>query len=72
MSPQQAHDAAKRQDAAFRAYVETGSVKGAAHRLGVTDRAIRKYLDGYCEAHGHRSWVHAVFQFGTAQREAEH
>lgn len=71
MSPRRALDAAKRQDAAFRAYVDTGSVKGAAHRLGVSERAIRKYLAGYCEARNHDSLVRAVFLFGTMQREAE-
>lgn len=72
MSPRQAFEAAKRQDAVFRAYVETGSVKGAAHRLGITDRAVRKNLDAYCEAHGYTTWVKAVFHFGTSERGAEH
>lgn len=72
MSPRQVFDAARRQDAAFRAYVDTGSVKEAAHRLGVTERAIRKHLAAYCEAHGYDSLVRAVFLFGTTQRDAEH
>jgi predicted ArsR family transcriptional regulator len=72
MSPRQAYDAAKRQEAALRAYVDTGTVKGAAHRLGVTERAIRKYLAAYCEARGYVSVVQAAFHFGTTERNAEH
>ena len=72
MSPRQERDAANRYDAAFRAYVETGTVKGAAHRLGVTERAVRKYLVAYCDAHGYTTLVHAVFHFGTSTRGAEH
>jgi len=72
MSPRQKHEASKRQDAAFRAYVHTGTVKGAAHRLGITERGVRKLLDGYCDSRGYDSLVRAVFHFGTSQREAEH
>jgi hypothetical protein len=72
MSPRQVIDANRRHDAAFRAYVDTGTVKGAAHRLGVTERAVRKYLTAYCEDHGYGSLVHAVFHFGTSQRGSEH
>jgi len=71
MSPRQEYDRTRRQDAAFRAYVETGSVKAASHRLGLTERAIRKHLEGYCEAHGYTSLVQAVFRFGTSKRDAE-
>jgi predicted ArsR family transcriptional regulator len=72
VSPRQVHDRRQRQEAAFRAYVDTGTVKGAAHRLGVSERAIRKHLAAYCDDNEYSSLVRAVFHFGTSQREAEH
>jgi hypothetical protein len=71
VSPRQEHDATKRRDAIFRAYVDEGGVKEAAHRFGITERAVRKQLAAYCEAHGYTSLVHAVFHFGTSKRGAE-
>jgi molybdenum-dependent DNA-binding transcriptional regulator ModE len=67
----QASEAARRQEATFRAYVETGSVKGAAHRLGLSERRVRQLLDEYVEANNHGTLVHAVFRFGNPQRDAE-
>lgn len=70
MSPRQQSTATKRQDAAFRAYVATGSVKGAAHRLGISERATRRHLTNYCEAHKYDTLVHAVLAFAQSGRMA--
>lgn len=55
-------------EAALRAYVAAGTIKGAAHQLGISERAVRKRLAAYCEANGYVSVVQAVFRFGTAER----
>lgn len=60
----------RRQEAALRAYIDTGTVKGAAHRMGITERSVRKYLAAYCEAHGYTSVVQAAFHFGNSERES--
>lgn len=39
----------RRQLAALDAYIQTGSIKGAAHRLGLDETAVRRRLAGYCK-----------------------
>jgi molybdenum-dependent DNA-binding transcriptional regulator ModE len=59
----------RRQEAALRAYIETGTVKGAAHRLGITERSVRKYLSAYCDTHGYVSIVQAAYWYGRPETE---
>ena len=69
MSPQQQLSAMRRQEAALRAYIDTGTVKGAAHRLGVTERAVRKWLAEYCETHGFKSPIQAAYRLDRSVSE---
>lgn len=59
----------RRQLAALRAYVDAGSIKAAAHRLGITDSTCRRRLYAYCAANK-TTLPQAVFDLGRETERA--
>jgi len=60
----------RRNEAALRAYIETGTIKAAAHRLGLSEAGVRKRLADYCADHGYASVVQAAYWFGRPEAES--
>jgi hypothetical protein len=55
----------RRQMAALRAYIETGSVKAAARKLGLTESGLRYRLATYC-ADNDTTLPAAIYELGRS------